>query len=106
MQKSKDFCENLKLQLKDFNKKLKKVYLEEERRKMIEGKIDSVFILCLNKLNVILILILKLNLIIEQQSFTLFLLYKLYDYDSFVNRCVVKRTIKLSFKVFTSAITK
>ena len=65
MQKSKDFCENLKLQLKDFNKKLKKVYLEEERRKMIEGKIDSVFILCLNKLNVILILILKLNLIIN-----------------------------------------
>ena len=56
-QKSKDFFEKFKLQLKDFNKKLKKVDLEEERRKMIEGKIDSVFILCLNKLNVFLILI-------------------------------------------------
>ena len=75
-QKREDFRENFKLQLIDFNKKLKKVDLEEERRKMIEGKIDSVFILCLNKLNVSLILILKLNLIIEQQSFTLFLLYK------------------------------
>ena len=56
-QKTEDFREKFKLQLKDFNKKLKKVYLEEERRKMIEGKIDSVFILCLNKLNVFLILI-------------------------------------------------
>ena len=56
-QKTEDFHENFKLQLKGFNKKLKKVYLEEERRKMIEGKIDSVFILCLNKLNVFLILI-------------------------------------------------
>ena len=65
-QKSKDFHENFKLQLKDFNKKLKKVYLEEEeRRKMIEGKIDSVIILCLNRLNVNLILILKLNSIIN-----------------------------------------
>ena len=56
-QKTEDFRENFKLQLKDFNKKLKKVYLEEERRKMIEGKIDSVFILCLDKLSVFLILI-------------------------------------------------
>ena len=56
-QKTKNFHEKFKLQLKDFNKKLKKVYLEEERRKMIEGKIDSVIILCLNKLNVFLILI-------------------------------------------------
>ena len=70
-QKRDDFCEKFKLQLIDFNKKLKKVYLEEERRKMIEGKIVSVFILCLNKLNVSLILILKLNLIIEQQSLSL-----------------------------------
>ena len=56
-QKREDFREKFKLQLKDFNKKLKKVDLEEERKKMIEGKIDSVFILCLNKLNVFLILI-------------------------------------------------
>ena len=56
-QKREDFREKFKLQLKDFNKKLKKVDPEEERRKMIEGKIDSVFILCLNKLNVLLILI-------------------------------------------------
>ena len=56
-QKTEDFREKFKLQLKDFNKKLKKVYLEEERRKMVEGKIDSVFILCLNKLNVFLKLI-------------------------------------------------
>ena len=64
-QKKEDFRENFKLQLKDFNKKLKKVDLEEERRKMIEGKIDSVIILCLNRLNVNLILILKLNFIIN-----------------------------------------
>ena len=64
-QKSKDFFEKFKLQLKDFNKKLKKVYLEEERRKMIQGKIDSFIILCLNRLNVNLILILKLNFIIN-----------------------------------------
>ena len=64
-QKTEDFHEKFKLQLIDFNKKLKKVDLEEERRKMIEGKIDSVIILCLNRLNVNLILILKLNFIIN-----------------------------------------
>ena len=64
-QKSRDFFENFKLQFKDFNKKLKKVDPEEERRNMVEGKIDSVFILYLNKLNAILILILKLNFIIN-----------------------------------------
>ena len=40
-QKREDFREKFKLQLKDFNKKLKKVDSEEERKKMIEGKIDT-----------------------------------------------------------------
>ena len=40
-QKTEDFREKFKLQLKDFNKKLKKVDSEEEIRKMIEGNIDT-----------------------------------------------------------------
>ena len=40
-QKREDLFEKLKLQLKDFNKKLKKVDSEEEIRKMIEGNIDT-----------------------------------------------------------------
>ena len=40
-QRSLDFREKFKLQLKDFNKKLKKVDSEEEIRKMIEGNIDT-----------------------------------------------------------------
>ena len=40
-QKTEDFREKFKLQLKDFNKNLKKVDSEEERKKMIEGKIDT-----------------------------------------------------------------
>ena len=58
-QKNKDFHEKFKLQFKDFNKKLKKVDLEVERRNMIEGKIIVSIYFYLNKLNVSLILILS-----------------------------------------------